>query len=75
MSRAVFAVVVCGSIDAVFEAVHCFAMVRAFPAACATSAAVCAYGGKLPRFRCAGVRSQVTGALRPTPRGSKPIRS
>ncbi len=75
MSRAVFAVVVCGSIHAVREVAHCPATVRAIPASRATSAGVCAYGGRLPRLRCACVRSQVTGALRPVPRGSKPITS
>lgn len=51
MSRAVSAVVVCGSIQAVRELVHCSAIFRAYPASRATSAAVYAYGGKLPR-RC-----------------------
>lgn len=75
MSRAVLAVVVCGSIHAVRESPHCSAIFRAFPASRVTSAAVCAYGGKLPRHCCSCVRSQVTGVLRPTPRGSKPMMS
>ncbi len=75
MSRAVFAVVVWGSIHAVSDAAHCSAMPRAYRASRATSTGPWAYVGNAPRFSCVGVRSQVTGALRPTPRGSMPMRS
>jgi hypothetical protein len=75
MSRAVFAVVVCGSIHAVGAFAHRRAMSRARGASFATSAALCVYGGKLPRAICSSVSSHVSGVLRATPRGSKPIRS
>lgn len=75
MSRAVFAVVVCGSIHALSDAAHCSAIPRAYRASRATSPGPWAYVGYAPRFSWSVVRSQVTGVLRPTPRGSMPMRS
>ncbi len=49
MSRAVFAVVVYGSIHALFDVAHCRATAWAYGTSRVTSAAVCTYGGKLPR--------------------------
>jgi hypothetical protein len=62
MSRAVFAVVMCGSSDAVSEVAHCRAIAWANWASLRTSAAVSGYQ-KLRRAICSGVTSQVTGAL------------
>lgn len=73
MSRAVFLVVRYGSFAPPL-ATHCSAMVVAVSACFATSPGPCAYLEKTLVI-CSGDRSQLTGVLCPTPRGSKPIRS
>jgi hypothetical protein len=74
MSRAVLAVVMCGSNGAVADDPHFSATPATLVASAATSAAFRANIGML--VGCSkSVRSQVTGVLWPTPRGSIPITS
>ncbi len=75
MSRAVFAVVMCGSRFAVPAVVHCAARLFAEAACLDTSAALPGVGGLAAVSPWARVKPQLTGVLWPTPRGSNPITS